>query len=153
LGKLKNRLIHFVLLMSVNQEIRGNTLKIYLYLLKHGPSDLRDIQRGTGLSSASLASYHLGKLMEASLAKQDEYGRYLAVKEKADTVLEGYAKIGKAVVPQMFFFTLFFTITVAFFAVAAYIVPVYSYYLAAICVAMLAVFWYETIKLMKKLSI
>jgi hypothetical protein len=51
--------------MSANPEIRGNTLKIYLYLLRHGPSELRNVQRGVGLSSASLASYHLGKLSEA----------------------------------------------------------------------------------------
>jgi predicted transcriptional regulator len=59
--------------MSQNQDIRGNTLKVYLYLLKHGPSELKDIQRGLNLSSASLASYHLGKLLETGFVKQDNY--------------------------------------------------------------------------------
>ena len=62
--------------MANNQEIRGNTLKIYLYLLKHGPSELREVQHGLELSSASLASYHLGKLVEAGYVSQDEVGKY-----------------------------------------------------------------------------
>jgi len=98
--------------MSENQEIRGNTLKVYLYLFKHGPSELRDIQHGLDLSSASLASYHLGKLLETGFAKQDAYGKYSAVKEASDRILEGYSKIGSAVVPQLFFFSLLFTILV-----------------------------------------
>jgi predicted transcriptional regulator len=66
--------------MSVSHEVRGNTLKVYLYLLRQGPSELRDVQREVGLSSPSLASYHLGKLSEAGFVKQDEHGRYFAVK-------------------------------------------------------------------------
>ena len=104
--------------MSENQEIRGNTLKVYLYLLKHGPSELRAIQRALNFSSASLASYHVGKLLETGYAKQDEYGKYSAVKEVSDRILEGYSKIGPAVVPQLFFFSLLFTILVVFFSVA-----------------------------------
>jgi len=140
--------------MSENTEIRGNTLKVYLYLLKHGPSELRDIQRGLNLSSASLASYHLGKLLETGFAKQDEYGRYSAVKEASDRILEGYSKIGPAVVPQLFFFSLFFTILVVFFSIAAWngwdgFIP----YLIGVSFAMLAVFWFETIRLWRKLAV
>src|SRR4030042_1606195 len=108
-------MIRFVLLcscMSVNHEIRGNTLKVYLYLLRHGPSELKDVQHGVGLSSASLASYHLGRLTEAGFVTQDEHGRYSAVKEASDRVLEGYSRIGPATVPQLFFFALLFTILV-----------------------------------------
>lgn len=101
--------------MSVSQEIKGNTLKVYLYLLRHGASELRDVQRGVGLSSASLASYHLGKLSEAGFVTQDELGRYLVVKEGSAKVLEGYSRMGSAIVPQFFFFALLFTILVAFF--------------------------------------
>ena len=89
--------------MSVSQEIKGNTLKVYLYLLKHGPSELKDTQRGVGLSSPSLASYHLRKLTRAGFVTQNEYGIYSAVKEASDRVLEGYSKIGPAIVPQLFF--------------------------------------------------
>jgi hypothetical protein len=139
--------------MSSNIEVRGNTLKIYLYLLKHGPSELRDIQRGVNLSSASLASYHLGKLSEAGFVKQDDYGRYLAIKEGSDKILEGYSRVGPAVVPQLFFFALLFTIIVAFFSWAALFVSEFTPYLVAVCFGMLVVFWYETAKLWRKLAI
>ena len=139
--------------MSANHEIRGNTLKIYLYLLRHDHSELKDIQRGVGLSSPSLASYHLGKLSEAGFVKQDEYGRYFALRESSGKVLEGYARIGSAIVPQLFFLSLFFTIIVAFFSIESLqghsLVP----YLVAVCAAMVIVFWYETVKLWRRLSV
>ena len=138
--------------MQTNQEIRGNTLKVYLFLLKHGPSELREVQRGLELSSPSLASYHLGKLVEASYVGQDEQGRYFAVKDAETKVLEGYSKVGPAVVPQLFFFSLLFTILAAFFSVEAFYGTRFTIYLVVTCVAMVAVFWYETLVLWRKLT-
>ena len=139
--------------MPKNQEIKGNTLKVYLYLLKHGPSELRDVQRGLNLSSASLASYHLGKLLETGFAEQDEYGKYSAVQEASDRILDGYSKIGPAVVPQLFFFSLLFTILVVFFSVATASGLGFVPYLIGVSFAMLAVFWFETIRLWRKLAV
>jgi len=139
--------------MSVSREVRGNTLKVYLYLLRHGPSELRDVQRGVGLSSASLASYHLGKLSEAGFAMQDEQGRYVAVKEASDKVLEGYSMIGPAIVPQLFFFALLFTALVAFFSFETLYTQVSTVYLVAVCAAMVVVFWYETVRLWRRLAV
>jgi hypothetical protein len=139
--------------MSVSHEVRGNTLKVYLYLLRHGPSELRDVQRGIGLSSASLASYHLGKLLEAGFAIQDEHGRYSAAKEASDKVLEGYSRMGPAIVPQLFFFALLFTILAAFFSFEALYANSPIVFLVAICAAMVLVFWYETLRLWRKLPV
>ena len=137
--------------MSVSQEIKGNALKVYLYLLRHGPSELRDIQRGVGLSSPSLASYHLGMLSEAGFVTQNEYGIYSAVKEASDRVLEGYSRIGPAIVPQFFFFALLFTILVAFFSFGALYLSGFTLYLVGVGVAMVLVFWYETLRLWRRL--
>lgn len=139
--------------MPVSQEVRGNTLQIYLYLLRCGPSELRDIQRGVGLSSASLASYHLGKLSEAGFVIQDDRGRYLAVKEAANKVLEGYSKMGPMIVPQLFFFALLFTILTTFFSFETLYAPGFTVYLIAVCIAMVLVLWYETARLWRKLAI
>lgn len=138
--------------MSMSQEIRGNTLKVYLYLVRHGSSELRDIQRGVGLSSASLASYHLAKLSEAGFVTQDEHGRYSAVKEASDKVLEGYSRVGPAIVPQLFFFALLFTILVAFFSFEALYLESFTPYLIAVSAAMVIVFWYETVRLWRRLA-
>jgi len=138
--------------MSNNQEIRGNTLKVYLYLLKHGPSELREVQRGLGLSSASLASYHLGKLAEANYVHQDEQGKYFAVKDASAKVLEGYSKVGPAIVPQLFFFSLLFTILSAFFSFEVLYGSGYTLYLVIVSFAMVFVFWYETLILWRRLT-
>lgn len=138
--------------MSNNQEIKGNTLKVYLYLLKHGPSELREVQRGLELSSASLASYHLGKLAQANYVKQDEQGKYYAVKDASAKVLEGYSKVGPALVPQLFFFSLLFTIVAAVFSFEALYGEDFTVWLIVLCIAMVAVFWYETLVLWRRLA-
>jgi len=139
--------------MPANQEIRGNTLKVYLYLLKYGPSELRDIQRGVSLSSPSLASYHLGKLSEAGFAGQDANGKYFAIKEASTKVLEGYSQVGRAIVPQLFLFTLLFTILAVFFSYEAYYNSGFILYLIAVCIAMVLVFWFETIRLWRRIPV
>ena len=138
--------------MANNQEIRGNTLKIYLYLLKHGPSELREVQHGLELSSASLASYHLGKLVEACYVSQDEVGKYYAIKDAETKVLEGYSKVGPAVVPQLFFFSLLFTILAAFFSFEALDNSAYILYLVLVCIVMVIVFWFETLRIWRRLT-
>jgi hypothetical protein len=138
--------------MPASYEIKGNTLKVYLYMIRNGPSELRDIQRGIGLSSPSLVSYHLGKLIEAGFAGQDQFGKYFAIRETSDKVLEGYSKMGSAIVPQMFFFALLFTILTAFFSFMALSTTGFTIYLIAICIGMILVFWFETVRLWRKLA-
>lgn len=150
---VKSLFVHLFSWMSGSQEVRGNTLKVYMYLLRHGPSELRDVQRGVGLSSASLASYHLGKLLEAGFVVQDEQGRYSAVKEASYKVLDGYSRVGPAIVPQLFFFALLFTILAAFFSFEALQAQGFIVYLVAVCAVMVLVFWYETLRLWRKLAV
>lgn len=137
--------------MSASRGIRGNTLRVYLHLVKNGPCELRDVQRGVGLSTASLASYHLGRLVSSGYAKQDEQGRYVATNESPMEILEGYSKVGTAIVPQLFFFTVLFTILTAFFSYQVLYSPVYTAYLVAVAVAMVIALWYETLRLWRKL--
>ena len=133
-------------------EVKGNTLRVYLYLLHSGTTELREVQRALGFSSPSLASYHLGKLLEAGYATQDEHGRYLAVPEATNEVLEGYTKLGGFVVPQLFFFAILFTVLVGFFAVMALLYPSYVPFLAGASLAMVLVLWYETVRVWRRLA-
>jgi DNA-binding IclR family transcriptional regulator len=66
---------------KTQKEITGNTLRTFLYLLTHGPSELREVQRSLGLSTPSLASYPLGRLVDAGYVTQDDEGKYVAIKE------------------------------------------------------------------------
>jgi hypothetical protein len=137
--------------MPASQGIKGNTLKVYLQLVKNGPCELREVQRAVGLSTASLASYHLGRLVDSGYAKQDELGRYLATNESSVGILEGYSKIGPTIVPQLFFFTVLFTILGAFFSFETLYSRGYAAYLVAVSIAMAATLWYETLRLWRKL--
>lgn len=137
--------------MSSSQGIKGNTLKVYLHLVKNGPSELRDVQRGVGLSTASLASYHLGRLVSSGYVKQDDLGRYAATNESSAEILEGYSKIGTALVPQLFFLTVLFTILTGFFSFETLYSSAYTAYLVAVSLAMVAALWYETLRLWRKL--
>jgi hypothetical protein len=137
--------------MPDGYEIKGNTLKVYLHLLRHGPCELRDVQREVGLSTASLASYHLGKLVDAGYAKQDEQGRYAAIGDTSGEILAGYSKIGAAIVPQLFFFALLFTILTAFFSYEILFDEDFTIYLVIIAFAMVVVLWFQTARLWKRL--
>jgi hypothetical protein len=139
-------------MQSSESQVRGNALKVYLYLLKHGSSQLRDIQRGTGLSSPSLTSYHLAKLIDGGFVKQDEYGMYFADKS-SEKILEGYQRVGKALVPQLFFLSMVFTILVAFFSFAALFWQGYAPYLVAVSISMVVILWFETSRVWRRLSL
>jgi len=138
--------------MTASKEITGNALRVYLHLIKHGPSELRNVQRGLGLSTASLASYHLSRLVEAGYVKQYGEGRYVAVMEASSDILAGYSKIGPAVVPQLLFFAVLFTIVTVFFSYEALSIPIFTVYLIVTSFAMVLMLWYETVRLWRRLE-
>ncbi|MDG6954356.1 MAG: hypothetical protein JRN33_05175 [Nitrososphaerota archaeon] len=133
-------------------ELRGNTLRVYLYILQHGPCELKDVQGGLGFSTASLASYHLGRLIDRGYASQDTYGRYLAAKDATGQILEGYVKVGTVVVPQLLFVSVLFTVLVSYFSVMTYMSASYVPLLVASSVALVAVVWYETTRVWRRLA-
>jgi hypothetical protein len=127
-------------------EVRGNTLRVYLYLLKEGPTELRDVQRGLGLSTPSLASYHLERLSSLGYAGQNEKGQYYAVVESAGEILEGFTRVGGFLVPQLFFFAVLFTIVLLYFAYMSLVSVAYVPFLAAASIALVAVVWHQTLR-------
>ncbi len=133
-------------------DIKGNTLRVYLYVLQHGPCELKDVQKGLEFSTASLASYHLKRLIDAGYATQDSYGRYLASKDTSKQILDGYVKVGAAVVPQILFFAVLFTALIAYFALMTYLSPSYLPFLMGSSLALVAVVWYETFRVWRRLS-
>jgi DNA-binding transcriptional ArsR family regulator len=132
--------------------VTGRTLRVFLYLVRKGPSDLRDIQRDLGFSTPSLASYHLGKLVEAGYVIQNERGQYVAAKDSEKVLLEGYSRVGAILVPQLFFFAILFTGVVGFFALMSLRNYTYVPLLIAASVAMLGVLWYQTARIWRRLA-
>jgi hypothetical protein len=87
-------------------EIEGTTFKVYLYLVREARSvGPRDVMRGAGLSSPSVAYRHLQKLENLGLIQRDIYGEYV-VKEK--TTFKGYIWVGRSLMPRLVFYSFFF---------------------------------------------
>ena len=133
-------------------EIKGNTLRVYLYILQHGPCELKDVQGSLQFSTASLASYHLKRLIDAGYASQDGYGRYLATKDTTKQLLDGYTKVGAVVVPQLLFVSVLFTALVVYFSYMATSSSSYLPFLVGASLALVLVIWYETLRVWRKLT-
>jgi predicted DNA-binding transcriptional regulator len=133
------------------KEVSGNTLRVYMFLVKNGPSELREVQRALGFSTASLASYHLNKLAEIGYVFQDNYGKYVAKTEAAKEILEGYTKVGKILVPQLLFFSVFFSILIVYLSLQSIVSQIYLPFLIVASLSCIAVLWYETLRLWRRL--
>lgn len=134
------------------KEISGKTLKVFIYIVKKGPAELKDIQRSLSFSTASLASYHVGKLVQLGYVYQDNYGRYVASDEAAKLFLEDYSKIGNLIVPEILFFAVLFTVLISYFSYFSLHSATYIPFLIASSLACVLSLWYQTIKIWRKLS-
>ncbi len=98
--------------------LKGKTQKVYFYMLRHlRPLGMREIQRGSGLSSPSLAIYHLNKLKSLSLIEVDENGQYYVVQEFKAGLLRFFAGSGRLLVPRYLFYSVFYSIVLIGIAV------------------------------------
>ncbi len=86
--------------------IEGTTLRVYTYMVKIGEAvGPRDVMRGVGVSSPSVAYHHLQKLLELDLIEKKGNGDYI-VKEKVSP--SGFVWIWKILVPRLMLYSAFF---------------------------------------------
>ncbi|PVX26047.1 MAG: hypothetical protein CW716_06865 [Candidatus Bathyarchaeum sp.] len=91
---------------SETSGLQGVTLKVYVYVVKRkGLAGPRDVMRGVGLSSPSVAYRHLQKLENMGLLTKNELGNY-AAKEKVP--VRGYVWVGRSLVPNPLVYSLVF---------------------------------------------
>jgi hypothetical protein len=75
--------------------LEGTTRRVFRFVYhQRTPVGISDIQRGLGLSSPSVAYYHVNKLLSVGLLKEDGSG-YSVEKN----VFEGMVRVRKRVVP------------------------------------------------------
>jgi hypothetical protein len=87
---------------DATEELEGITLNVYLYAAKRGkPVGPRDVTKGVGLSSPSVAYRHLQKLEDLAYLVKNEYGEY-TVKRKVP--LKGKVWLGRSLVPKMYLY-------------------------------------------------
>ncbi len=88
---------------ETHDNLKGTTLEVYRFLLKSNkPVGARELQRALNLSSPSLAAYHLSKLEEIGLAK-NENGEFVVSKN----LLEDCIKINRFLIPRYLFYSIF----------------------------------------------
>ena len=141
-----------------NDELEGNTLSVYAYIVhKAKPVGTRDVTRGAGLSSTSVASRHLRKLEDFGLIEKNSYGDYI-LKEK--TSINGHVWVGKNLVPRLMFYSFFFlgafaaeiTFILLSTLINGIVIQVSFYFLTGMTAVAMALFLLEGIALYRKLN-
>ena len=142
---------------SENRGLQGITLKVYLYIVKkRGFAGPRDVMRGTGLSSPSVAYRHLQKLENMGLLTKNELGNYVA-KEKVH--VRGYVWVGRTLVPNPLAYSLVFlgilitelVVLAIHFFVETEQFKIFFLLLTAITVAALILFLFEGLRMLKRI--
>ena len=128
---------------TVEFALRGKTLTVYLYLLKHGKaSGVREIQKSLGFSSPSVAFHHLDKLVELGVVEKDQYDRYVLAKKVDTGILHSFVSVAGLTLPRLGFYAAFFTtIAVAYLLLDRGALDLYA---VVGTVGGALVFWYET---------
>jgi predicted DNA-binding transcriptional regulator len=127
---------------EIEYQLRGKTLAVYLYILKHGEAaGVREVQKGLGFSSPSVAFHHLDKLTNLGVLEKDQYERYVLAKKVDAGILQAFVNVGGLALPRLGFYAAFFTTI----AVAYVLTGLNSLGLYALIgtVGGAAVFWYE----------
>jgi DNA-binding transcriptional ArsR family regulator len=94
---------------DVKSKLKGTTLQVYWHLLRSGkPTTIRRLQRELGLSSPSVASYHLEKLLDMEIIRKNANGDYELGKTVSLEVMSSFVKISQLMIPRYVFYTIFF---------------------------------------------
>ncbi len=132
----------------VDAELKGNTLRVYVYALKKRRVGVREVQRALLMSNPSLAQYHLNKLKDLGLVAEKN-GEYEVVGEVKVDVMRDFLRLGTLIVPRFIFYAVVFTVLAGYLAFAGYsylsLVPILTWFAVALFAAA-AAFWYEAVR-------
>jgi predicted DNA-binding transcriptional regulator len=129
--------------------LSGTSYKVYRHMLKQrGPVGISEVQRQLGLSSPSVAQYHLRKLVLLGLVKEEQ-GGYVVDK----VTFENVVRIRRISIPVHMAYVAFFGVTFLILLVSLRPATVNSLYFFAIIVnvAAIGVSLYEASKTLRRL--
>ena len=126
-------------------QLKGTTLRVYWHPLRTGkPTTLRRLQKSLGLSSPSVASYHLEKLRDLDLVKKDR-GDYELKKTVSFEVMKSFVRVSRLMIPRyMFYTTFFFTLLIVFMVGYASSLSIQGIFAVVFGVSGLIITAYET---------
>jgi hypothetical protein len=124
---------------------------VYVYVVTHKKSGVREIQRALHFSSSSLAQYHLSKLVDLGLLNENG-GEYFATEQVKVDVLKDFLKFGTLIVPRFVFYAVFFTIITTFLSAVVLFqqdlgaTPSIEFWFVALLMIVCGLFWYEALR-------
>ncbi len=85
-----------------SKQIYGKTWDVYLCILtSSAPIGVREIWRALGLSSPSLAQYHVNKLLDLKLIETTTGGKYVTNDEERLEALRSFLMLRGMLIPRM----------------------------------------------------
>jgi predicted DNA-binding transcriptional regulator len=130
--------------------LAGTSRRVYRYIYKKGPVRLHEIQRELGLSSSSVADYHVQKLLSAKLIREEGIQDGAVGYAAEEAVFEAMIRIRRTVIPL-------WTTASAFFAAALFVLvtilrpsAISSTYLFSLVVTVVALSIYIRIMVISK---
>jgi hypothetical protein len=132
---------------NVENVLKGNTLRVYWFLLRssNGVVGARETQRTLKFSSPALAVYHLDKLTELGLAEKTN-GEYRLVKAVNVGVLKQFVRFGAFMLPRHFLYATMFTTLLIFYLIQLNRVDFNSAFAIVLGLLATGIMWYETLK-------
>lgn len=132
---------------KVESVLKGNTLRVYYFLLRssNGVVGARETQRALKFSSPALAVCHLDKLTELGLAEKTN-GEYLLAKAVNVGVLKQFVRFGSLKLPRHFLYATMFTTLLIFYSIQFDHADFYSAFAPVLGLLSTGIMWYETIK-------
>ena len=130
---------------NIDAELKGNTLRVYVYALKKRKVGVREVQRSLNLSNPSLAQYHLNKLIELGLLRKDD-SDYAIIEEVTVEIMRDFLRVGTLLVPRFLFYAVFFTIFTIYLAIVSTAFSnsstIIFWFIGPLALAS-GIFWYE----------
>jgi len=136
---------------KVASVLRGNTLRVYWFLLRssNGVVGARQTQRALDFSSPALAVYHLDKLAELGLVEKIN-GEYRLVKVVNVGVLKQFVRFGVFMLPRHLLYATMFTTLLVFYLTQFRRIDFYSVFALIFGIIGTTILWYETARTWKQ---
>lgn len=138
---------------DIEPELRGNTLRVYWYMLSQNTSvGVREVQRALDMSSPSVASHHLTKLESLELIVKNPDNSYELKKLIKVGVLRNFIAFRGVLLPRYSFLAIFFSVytLVYFYMTLGVPLGLFDRYIGLAVGVIGAIFsWFETYRLWK----
>ncbi|MGD8565655.1 MAG: hypothetical protein PVF96_04825 [Candidatus Bathyarchaeota archaeon] len=133
---------------QVASELKGNTLRVYWYLLEFAKDFIgpRKVQRELGFSSPALAVYHLDKLDELGLVEKVG-GEYRLTRMVEVGILKHFLRFKGRVIPRNVLYAVLFTTLLGFYLSQFREVNFYSLFALIFGLLGSLILWVETFRI------